>query len=121
MIGYLPVDDRDAIDRRLAAAFAQPVPPKDWPPAGTSPVRDLIPGLTSGLPVPAYPLALEPEGLLLFTATTGTGGVELWRTDGTASNTVQVADVAPWLFQCRSYCAACLQSQQRMLVQRPFP
>jgi putative transposase len=26
VIGYLPVDDRDAIDRRLAAAFAQPDP-----------------------------------------------------------------------------------------------
>ena len=28
VIGYLPVDDRDAIDRRLAAAFAQPDPAK---------------------------------------------------------------------------------------------
>ena len=26
VIGYLPVDERDAIDRRLAAAFAQPDP-----------------------------------------------------------------------------------------------
>src|SRR6478736_1993496 len=28
VIGYLPVEDRDAIDRRLAAAFAQPDPAK---------------------------------------------------------------------------------------------
>ena len=28
MIGYLPVDERDAIDRRLALAFAQPDPAK---------------------------------------------------------------------------------------------
>ena len=28
VIGYLPVDERDAIDRRLAAAFAQPDPAK---------------------------------------------------------------------------------------------
>jgi len=36
VIGYLPVDERDAIDRRLAAAFAQPDPVK-----GLKACRDL--------------------------------------------------------------------------------
>jgi putative transposase len=36
VIGYLPVDERDAIDRRLAAAFAQPDPAK-----GLKACRDL--------------------------------------------------------------------------------
>src|SRR4051794_4376341 len=36
VIGYLPVDERDAIDRRLAAAFAQPDPTK-----GLKACRDL--------------------------------------------------------------------------------
>lgn len=36
VIGYLPVDDRDAIDRRLAIAFAQPDPTK-----GLKACRDL--------------------------------------------------------------------------------
>ena len=37
VIGYLPVDERDAIDRRLALAFAEPDPAKGLAAAETSP------------------------------------------------------------------------------------
>ena len=47
VIGYLPVDERDAIDRRLAQAFAQPDPAKGLRPAGTSPASS-----TPSIPTP---------------------------------------------------------------------
>ncbi len=45
VIGYLPVDQRDAIDRRLAAAFAQPDPAK-----GLKACRDLARQLDANHP-----------------------------------------------------------------------
>ena len=45
--GYLPVDERDAIDRRLATAFAQPDPAK-----GLKACRDLTRHLEANIPTP---------------------------------------------------------------------
>jgi large repetitive protein len=41
------------------------------------------------------PLALEQEGLLLFTAEDPALGVELWRSNGTATGTLPVQDLVP--------------------------
>src|SRR4029450_6315381 len=51
VIGYLPVDDRDAIDRRLAAAFAQPDPA-----TGLKACRDLARQLDAPHPDAPAPL-----------------------------------------------------------------
>jgi putative transposase len=68
VIGYLPVDERDAIDRRLAAAFAQPDPTK-----GLTACRDLTRQLDAKHPDAAASLR---EGLdEMFTiARLGIGG-----------------------------------------------
>ena len=47
VIGYLPVEERDAIDRRLALAFAQPDPAK-----GLKACRDLARQLDVNIPTP---------------------------------------------------------------------
>lgn len=61
---------------------------------GTRPVRDLNPGPVgsmAGEPI----LALEPEGLVVFSASDGVHGVEPWISDGTEAGTQMLADLAP--------------------------
>jgi ELWxxDGT repeat protein len=62
--------------------------------AGTVLVRDALPGPDSGLSAEPM-LGLGPEGLVLFTATDGTSGMEPWVSDGTAASTRQLVDVFP--------------------------
>jgi MYXO-CTERM domain-containing protein len=62
--------------------------------AGTVLLRDLSPGTLSGLSSEPM-LALGPEGLLVFTATDGTTGMEPWVSDGTAAGTLLLQDLAP--------------------------
>lgn len=63
--------------------------------AGTSRVKDLWPGLLSGLPEPRYRTSNVTawHGLLLFSGATPELGAELRRGDGTAEGTKLVADL----------------------------
>ncbi|QSQ25773.1 HYR domain-containing protein [Pyxidicoccus parkwayensis] len=63
--------------------------------AGTALVKDLNPGPASAVGEPGPLVSVEQGGVLLFAASDGLSGLELWQTDGTASNTVRVADIAP--------------------------
>nr|WP_254628059.1 ELWxxDGT repeat protein [Myxococcus sp. CA040A] len=70
--------------------------------AGTDILVDLRPGPNGGLATQSYnngalvsnllPLA---EGRLLFSASDGETGMELWMTDGSAAGTVRLTDLAP--------------------------
>ncbi len=68
--------------------------------AGTVEVRDINPGSLSTPYGPFYSSS-SPSGLknvngtLFFGATDGASGRELWKSDGTATGTVQVADINP--------------------------
>lgn len=67
----------------------------DATPEGTQPVRPLRkagpqPGIGR---IVSPPLALEQEGVLLFTAEDPALGVELWRSNGTAAGTLPVQDL----------------------------
>ncbi len=62
-------------------------------------VADLVPGPDSAI-VSAYPDYFVPffeafGSQVLFSATDGVFGTELWRTDGTEAGTVRVSDIAP--------------------------
>ncbi|MFP2927485.1 ELWxxDGT repeat protein, partial [Pyxidicoccus sp. 3LG] len=63
--------------------------------AGTAMLRELAPGQSSSVANPSSFLALGPDGPLVFSASDGLSGMELWQTDGTAEGTVRVADLAP--------------------------
>jgi ELWxxDGT repeat protein len=60
---------------------------------GTVLVKDLNPGAGSGLEGGSAFTFLSPEGVLLFSATEGTAGFELWKSDGGAMGTGRVADI----------------------------
>jgi ELWxxDGT repeat protein len=62
--------------------------------AGTVMVKDINPGAAGSDAAYAATL-INLNGSLLFTATDGTHGVELWRSDGTATGTVMVKDINP--------------------------
>jgi ELWxxDGT repeat protein len=53
-------------------------------------IKDIFPG-SSG----SYPGLTVVNGTVFLTATDGTTGTELWKTDGTAAGTVRVKDVNP--------------------------
>ncbi len=69
--------------------------------AGTVLVKDIYPGTTDNGAYGDVPNASSPQeltasgGTLLFTADDGTGGRELWRSDGTEAGTVMVTDIYP--------------------------
>ena len=58
---------------------------------GTSPVRDIAPGIADSMPA----ALTEVDGVLLFAASDGLHGVEVWRSDGTPEGTVRVQDISP--------------------------
>jgi large repetitive protein len=62
--------------------------------AGTVLVKELRPGPLGGMAHTPM-LALPDEGLVVFSATEGAEGVELWVTDGTAEGTERLTDIAP--------------------------
>lgn len=73
----------------------------DGTPAGTQLVKDINPG--NGIYAGSYPNQLTSlNGMLYFTADSGNGELELWRSDGTASGTTLVKDLSeqagalPW-------------------------
>jgi len=69
----------------------------DGTPEGTALLKDVWPGSDSGLRQETAPevFVLEDQGLVLFAASDGESGEELWQTDGTPEGTVRVADVWP--------------------------
>ena len=81
MIGYLPVDDRDAIDRRLALAFAQPDPAK-----GLRACRDLAGQLDARHPDAAASLR---EGLEEMFTVAGLGVTGRLRQSLTNTNCIE--------------------------------
>jgi ELWxxDGT repeat protein len=62
--------------------------------AGTVRLKDLAPGTPSGLADQPM-LGLGAEGLLVFTATDGTTGMEPWVSNGTAAGTLLLQDLSP--------------------------
>ncbi len=64
---------------------------------GTALLKDIGPGPDNGIRQPQAPevFVLKDQGLVLFAASDGESGEELWMTDGTAEGTVRVADVRP--------------------------
>ncbi|MFP2910799.1 ELWxxDGT repeat protein, partial [Pyxidicoccus sp. 3LFB2] len=63
--------------------------------AGTRMLRELAPGPKGAVAAPTPLVALGPDGPLLFSASDGISGMELWQTDGTAEGTVRVSDLVP--------------------------
>ena len=66
--------------------------------SGTGIVKDIYPGSGSSHPRigfhdSAYHYSVINAGILYFTATDGSNGTELWRSDGTSSGTVMVKDI----------------------------
>jgi len=62
--------------------------------AGTSLITDLCPGTCDSLSLPEHP-PIAAAGFAFFLATDGSRGIELWRSDGTASGTRPMIDLAP--------------------------
>jgi MYXO-CTERM domain-containing protein len=64
---------------------------------GTAMLKDIWPGPDSGIRQYEAPetLLLRDQGLVLFAASDGESGEELWQTDGTPEGTLRVADVRP--------------------------
>ncbi|MBN8233054.1 hypothetical protein JYK02_36625 [Corallococcus macrosporus] len=62
---------------------------------GTTPVRDAAPGAAGSVAFPVPLVPLRPGGPLLFAASDGASGLELWKTDGTALGTKRLVDGVP--------------------------
>ncbi|MFY0574942.1 HYR domain-containing protein [Cystobacter fuscus] len=67
----------------------------DGTPGGTLPVKDVAPGLSSAIAGQQRLLPLGPGGPLVFSASDGLSGLELWSTDGTEAGTSLLQDLAP--------------------------
>ncbi len=67
----------------------------DGTPSGTRIVADLRPGPYGGMQSTIYALLDPVSGDLLFSASDGSTGLELYRSDGTTAGTRMVADVDP--------------------------
>ncbi len=66
----------------------------DGTPAGTALLKDILPGLSGSKPKSSTPQELTVIGnIAYFTASIGTVGRELWKTDGTPAGTVRVKDL----------------------------
>lgn len=63
--------------------------------AGTRLITDIYPGIASGLPREGASELAIFDGTLIFQATSGEEGLELWRSDGTRSGTVLTQDIHP--------------------------
>ncbi len=64
--------------------------------AGTTLVKDIVPGSYGSYPNSSHPYALtNVNGTLFFTADNGTNGGELWQSDGTEEGTTLVKDIVP--------------------------
>ena len=62
--------------------------------AGTSMLKDIRPGLYNGFPAQSAPSHFTLFGnQLMFAASDGTAGYELWTSDGTAAGTSMLADI----------------------------
>jgi ELWxxDGT repeat protein len=61
--------------------------------AGTTMLKDINPGAGSAFTFSSDPAFHVTNSILYFTATDGTMGRELWRTDGTAAGTTMVKDI----------------------------
>jgi len=63
--------------------------------AGTMLVRDINPGILGSMPPYRTRLAAGSGRRVVFAASDGSSGVEVWTSDGTAAGTTRVADLAP--------------------------
>lgn len=64
--------------------------------SGTGLFKEINPSTSSSLAAGSSPRNfIVYDGFLFFSADDGTNGRELWRTDGTASETIMVADIFP--------------------------
>jgi ELWxxDGT repeat protein len=63
---------------------------------GTLMVKDINPGAASSLPqrgTSSKTALVDVDGILFFAANNGTNGIELWKSDGTATGTKMVKDI----------------------------
>ena len=68
----------------------------DGTPAGTTLVRDILPGWQSSVSTTVnWQIALTGGGVAIFFANDGSHGIEAWRTDGTTAGTYMLADLVP--------------------------
>jgi len=78
------------------AAHGQEVWVSDGTADGTVVVRDIAPGpASSRTNFLSAPLMINAGRAVLFSASDGFTGLELWKTDGSEQRTVLVADIAP--------------------------
>ena len=88
--------------RRLISApisRLESLEPRELLAADLEVLKNIAPGSTSGLPSTNlsddYTAVAEFDGLVYFRANDGISGTEVWRTDGTAANTLLFADLRP--------------------------
>lgn len=62
---------------------------------GTRLIKDIYPGIASGLPSEGASELAIFDGTLVFQATSGDEGLELWISDGSESGTLQKQDIQP--------------------------
>lgn len=79
------------------AAHGRELWKSDGTAAGTVMVKDINPGSGNGITTSSgvYYYFANVNGVLYFTATDGTNGRELWKSDGTEAGTVMVSNIYP--------------------------
>jgi len=90
---YLTTSNNRVYFTALTSANGYELWSSDGTSAGTSMVKDIIPG-TAGTSLSGL---TDIDGVLFFSAGDGIHGHELWKSEGLASNTIMVKDIVPGL------------------------
>ncbi|MBX9700562.1 MAG: putative Ig domain-containing protein [Acetobacteraceae bacterium] len=94
-VGFIALGDGRVVFAARTPASAYELWVTDGTTAGTQMVEEIAPGVTPAFTGGDFPRARLGDGRVVFTASDGVTGRELWITDGTADGTLMLKEIVP--------------------------